>query len=331
MNVRYRLRLKTLVSLSLAVLMASVILFRPGIARAADPVAGAPTMLTFSSQAVGTQSAAQTLTYTNSGTTTATISALAITGADGGASPFLFTPAQSGMLTIAPMESVSVQVAFAPTSASSFAGTVTATVPGQSNVTTMLVGTGVGPELVATLNPLIVGNQAYVAGQMYSQMETLTNMSATDTIHVTSITIGGANPSYYTAQPSVGLPAALSPGSAMTVTVVFSPTAAGADPATLVVVSDDPVAPTQSIPVDGEVGDPVLTPNAASLVLPTTAVGSSSTQTLMLTDTGFSGVTITGLTDLVDVTDTDTLDGGIAIETDFSVSGQTKADGRRRT
>jgi hypothetical protein len=328
-NARTRLRLTKLVTLSLAVLMAGVILFRPEIARADDSVVVSPTTLTFAGQAIGSQSATQALTYTNSGTDSATITSIVITGADGGVAPFVFNPPQSGSVTIAAMETYVVDVAFAPTSAGSFSGTVTANVATQGAVTATLAGTGLAPELSASPNPLIIGNEPYIPAKVETNTLTLSNTSSTDTIHVSSITIGGANPTYYSAQPSIALPVTLSPGATMTVVVDFTPPAAGADPATLILMSDDPVSPMQEISLLGEVGDPLLTPNAASIVLPSTAVGASSTATLVLTNTGFSQVTITGLTDLVHVTDNDsymvdggTTDAGMATS-DFVVSGET--------
>jgi hypothetical protein len=309
-----------LVGFSLAALMAGVILFRPTIALAADPVTVDQTMLTFPGTGLGAQSAAQTLTYTNNGTTSATITSFVIAAVtDAGGVSFVFAPAPSGAVTLASMQSFGVQVAFAPTSVGALAATVTATVTGQNPIITSASGTGLASTIVATPNPVVVGNVAYSAGQTVSAGVTLTNSSTTSTLHITALSIGGANPSYYTDQPSSALPVALGPGAAMTVMVNYTPPGPMAFPATLVVTSDDPIVPTQAVTLLGEVGDPSLTPNAASIVFPDTGVGATAqAQTLVVTNAGFSALTISGLTNLQNVSVVGAADGG-AVTTDFSV------------
>jgi hypothetical protein len=319
-NVRHRLRFTTVVSLSLAVLMAGVILFRPSIAYATDPVTVDQSTLTFAGTGVGSQSAAQTLTYTNNGTVSATITTFVIASvSDGGAAPFAFDPVPAGSITLAPLQSYGVEVVFAPTSVGTVDATVTATVTSQNPIITTVTGTGLAPTLVATPDPVVVGNVAYSAGQTVTAGVTLTNSSTSSTIHITAISIGGANPSYYTDQPAAGLPVALGPGAATSVTISYTPPAAGAFPATLLVTSDDPVVPTQEIALQGEVGDPALTPNAASIVFPDTGVGATAMpQTLLVTNAGYSALTISGLTSLQNVTVVGATDGG-AVTTDFSI------------
>ena len=319
-NVRPRSRFTSLVALSLAALMAAAILFRPAVAHATDPVTVDQSSLTFAGTGVGSQSAAQTLTYTNNGTVSATITSIVIASStDASVVPFVFPTAPSGSITLAATQSYAVQVAFDPTSAGSFSGTVTATVTGQSAIVSTLTGTGLAPTLVATPNPVIVGNVAYSAGQTVSAGVALTNSSTTTAIHISALSMGGANPSYYTEQAVSGLPIALGPGAATTVTVFYTPPGPSAFPAELIVTSDDPIVPTQAIPLLGEVGNPSLSPNAQTIIFPVTAVGATAAaQTLVITNAGYSALTISGLTNLENVTVVSAADAG-AVTTDYSV------------
>jgi hypothetical protein len=97
-----------------------------------------PTSLPFADQTVGSTSAAQTFTVTNTGTTTTGTINLAITGA--GAASFGKT---TTCTTLAPAASCDVLVTFSPAALGTQQASVTATAPGTNTVAVAVHGDGI--------------------------------------------------------------------------------------------------------------------------------------------------------------------------------------------
>jgi 6-phosphogluconolactonase (cycloisomerase 2 family) len=120
-----------------------------------------------------------------------------------------------------------------------------------------------------------------------SKLLTLTNTGG-QALSVTSISVTGSNPADFVATPNCSLPTALSPNATCTVSVVFSPGAAGARQASLAISDNAPGSP-QLVPLSG-IGAaplPAVTLVPGSLTFATTTQGSTSgAQTITVTNVG---------------------------------------------
>jgi sugar lactone lactonase YvrE len=143
--------------------------------------------LAFGSQAVGSMSAAQSLTLSNAGSASMQVQSLALTGS--------FALASGGScgavpITVAAGSSCTVQVAFAPAAEGSASGSVVVSGAGLTPQTILLTGTGLQGADALTLT----GTQTSVYGGAVSLTATLTSGSqvATGTVTFTtgSTTLG---------------------------------------------------------------------------------------------------------------------------------------------
>lgn len=188
--------------------------------------------LAFGSVTVG-QSASQTFTITNSGTTVLTIASLTLPTGVSGAYSASFT---SG--TIAPGASQSVNFRFSPTAAQDYGGTLTINGDQTSGTNTIAVsGIGVlAPGVAATRVIGVSGSLNFgdvAVGQSASQTFTITN-TGNSTLTVTNMTISACSADYSANWTS----GTVLPGGSQQVTVFFKPQAAQQCNATLTVVGD---------------------------------------------------------------------------------------------
>jgi 6-phosphogluconolactonase (cycloisomerase 2 family) len=120
-----------------------------------------------------------------------------------------------------------------------------------------------------------------------SKLLTLTNTGG-QALSVTSISVTGSNPGDFVATPNCSLPTVLSPNATCTISLIFSPTVAGARQASLATTDNAPGSP-QLIPLSG-IGAaplPAVTLVPGSLTFATTTQGSTSTaQTITVTSLG---------------------------------------------
>ncbi|HEY4817285.1 MAG TPA: choice-of-anchor D domain-containing protein [Candidatus Acidoferrum sp.] len=120
-----------------------------------------------------------------------------------------------------------------------------------------------------------------------SKLVTLTN-TGDQALSLNSINITGANPSDFVATPNCSLPTVLLPNATCSVSLVFSPTAAGARQASLAAANNAPGGP-QTIPLSGFGAAPIpgVTLAPGSLAFATTTQGSASlAQTITVTSAG---------------------------------------------
>ena len=178
------------------------------------PVASVSSPLTFSGQALGTTSASQVVTLSNTtGTAALTIASIAITGTN--ASAFAIASAGTTCSTSSPVAaggSCTINVTFSPTATGTLSGTLTITdnnngVTG-STQTVGLTGTGTAP-VASVSSPLTFSGQA-LGTTSASQAVTLSNTTGTAALTIASIAITGTNASAFaiasagtTVQPAV--------------------------------------------------------------------------------------------------------------------------------
>jgi len=213
-----------------------VLLSGTGIA-AVREAAVAPNPLAFGNWATGTTSSAQTVTVTNTGNTALAGGAFSFGG--GTAQPFSRPGGSAGGTcgaALAAGASCTINVVFAPTTATAFSRSLTVAYTGATVTPTPVTLTGTGVATRATMsitsNPLTITLPTGVVTGTGTL--TLSNTAATDgaQVAVTNVTVSGGSPATYffnvgaLAGPNTCTGATLAPGATCTVTVKFTNTGA---------------------------------------------------------------------------------------------------------
>ena len=232
-----------------------------------------PATLTFTSQALGTTSSAQTVTLTNTGSVALTPTSIAMSGDFGETDNCTNTTVQAGA-------SCTVQVTFTP----SLAGTQTGQLAIDANVsggqlTVGLTGTGVSSGAMQ-LSPASISFGTVEAGTTSSALQVTVQNSGSVAISIASMT---ANAPFALASNACG--SSVAANSACQLTVDFAPTQAGAATGTLTLVDD---AGTQTVALSGTgAAAPTDTLVPASLTFSGTIIGQlSASQTVTLSNSG---------------------------------------------
>jgi len=237
-----------------------------------------PSSLDFGNVTVASTST-QTITLTNSGTASLTVSQASVTGT-GFSLSGLNLP-----LTLAAGQSAAVNVTFAPSAAGSVAGSVLLTsTASASPATVALSGLGVTYQLAPSVSSLGFGN----VGVSLKSVQTVSLTSnGTGSVTISQVTVSG------TAFTLTGLnlPATLTPGQSVTLTITFSPSVVGSAAGTLSVISNASGSP-MLISLNGTGVTYQLAFSVGSLDFGNVAVNSSSAQTVTLTNSGTASVTI---------------------------------------
>jgi hypothetical protein len=181
-----------------------------------------PPSLTFTNVTVG-QDQSQTETVNNTGGSNATISQASIAGA-GFSISGLSTP-----VTLAPGQSASFSVTFAPQSAGNTSGSV-AIASNASNPTLSITVSGSAiTQSQGTLNVSSVNAGSVVVGTSGNQTGTLTATGAS--VSVSSVSLGGTNAFEFSVS-GLSFPVTVTTSQAVSFTVTFAPGASGAASAT---------------------------------------------------------------------------------------------------
>jgi hypothetical protein len=181
--------------------------------------------LTFGLQLVGTRSAAQAATLTNTGTTPLTISSIAVSGD--------FVTKDNCGSSLAAGESCTIKAAFSPSEKGDRVGTVTITDDSANSPQTIaLTGTGTVVELSPTSANF--GDQK-VGTVSPRQTVTLTNTASTP-LSIRGIGIIGSNFSDFVANTSCG--SSVPANTSCTIDIRFAPTATGPRTASIKVQHD---------------------------------------------------------------------------------------------
>jgi outer membrane protein OmpA-like peptidoglycan-associated protein len=258
-----------------------------------EPIIGvAPDPLTFAARRVGTTSSSQTVTISNTGTDDLEVTGIAKTAGD--TADFLLTT--SLPMTIPPGMDGTFSVAFSPTDAGARSATVSITSDAPGSPTTMTVsGFGEAPVLSVSPGSLSFPNTP-VGAMSATQSFTIDNTGDSD-MNVLSVAIPGANADDYIVTPFSATIAPSDPP--VTIDVTFNPQLMGAQPATVVVTTDNPLAPaTANVSLTGTGTRKLLslTP-AAGFSYGNVRVGSASSNgVFVLENTGNATLTVSGLT-----------------------------------
>jgi hypothetical protein len=180
-----------------------------------------PASLAFGNQNVGTQSASQTITFSNSGLinsaslSSPTSSNPVFTASIGTCGPALATGSTCTMT-----------VTFSPAAAQAYTGTLTVYPGNGQTLTLALTGTGTAatPTAALTPNPVV-----FPGVNVYSYSQATITLTNTGTASLTGITptITGANAADFSIYPSTSCGTTLAAGSNCTYVLHFSPPSAG--------------------------------------------------------------------------------------------------------
>jgi len=259
------------------------------------PVAGvAPASLTFGSQPVGTTSASQPVTLSNTGN-----AALTITSIIDSANFSLGSPSNTCAGSVAAGGSCTINVTFAPTATGTLTGTLTITDNSNgvadSTQTVSLTGTGVAtaPEAGVSPGSLTFSNQG-VGTTSGSQPVTLSN-TGNAALAITSI---GTSANFGQTNNCAGSVAA---SGSCTINVTFAPTATGTLTGMLTITdnSNGVTDSTQTVNLTGTgvATAPVAGVSPSSLTFGNQPVGTTSaSQPVTLSNTGNAALTISSIT-----------------------------------
>jgi Beta-propeller repeat/Abnormal spindle-like microcephaly-assoc'd, ASPM-SPD-2-Hydin len=237
----------------------------------------APISLVFSAQPVGTSSAAQNVTLTNSGNAALNIISIQATGD--------YAQTNTCPATLAPSSGCTVSVTFTPTASGTRSGTLTINDDAYGTPQIVnLTGTGSAPSApIATLTPISL----VFPGQPVGTSSTAQPISLTNTGNAT-LNLGNIQTTGDFAQIN-NCPATLAPNTSCTINVTFTPKLTGTRNGTLT-ISDNAQGSPQTVNLTGTgsaPSAPIATLTPISLVFPGQPVGTYSTaQPVSLTNTG---------------------------------------------
>jgi uncharacterized protein YjdB len=257
-----------------------------------------PGSLTFANQAVGTTSAAQTVTLTSTGNVTLAISSIAV-GAN-----YLQTNNCPASLTSG--LNCTISVSFKPTTANTLNGTLSVTdnAPGTPQTVAL---TGVGTGAVISLNP----TSLTFAGQTTNTTSAPQNVTVTNTGN-TNLTISNISSSDGEFASTNNCPTNIVPNTPCTIAVTFTPNSIGPHSATFT-ITDNAVGTPHTFTASGTgtgVAAVTLTP-AAPLTFPGQSVNTTSaTQNVTLTNSGGAPLTVTSVLISGDFADSQNCTGG---------------------
>lgn len=242
-----------------------------------------PASVTFSNVVVGT-TATQTVALQNTGGVSATITAVTPTGTGFSVSgitlPYVLGAGQS----------TTFSVKFTPQTAGTFTGNVAVISNAQNSTLNIPVtGTAVAAgNLTASPSSINFGN--VTVGTSQSQSVTLKNTGGAN-VSVTGATISGAGMTY----SGLSFPLTLTPNQSFTFGITFAPTASGTVSGTMSLTVSG--ASNLGIPLSGTGQTAAtLTANPASITFTNVTVGSSSSQSETVKNTGQADAHISAVT-----------------------------------
>ena len=197
------------------------------------------TPLSFKPQLLGTTSAAQNVTLTNTGTTALSIASKRVSG------PFQLASGTTCGSSVAPGANCTLSVAFAPTVIGFKGGLLSLSDSASSKPQVIELG-GTGTVISLSPTQLNFGSQK-VGTKSPPQNVTVTNTGST-TVNVTSVKIAGNNSKDYSETNTCG--SQIGAGASCTITVVFAPTTTGTRNADAQ-ISDDGGGSPQQVQLSG--------------------------------------------------------------------------------
>jgi beta-propeller repeat-containing protein/centrosomal CEP192-like protein len=263
----------------------------------------APTSLVFAAttpyQPIGVQTAAQTLTLTNTGQGILDIGGITI----GGTNPDDFNLSDGCNTTLASGSSCNISVTFTPSAAGVRTAilTIADNVPGSPTQSVTLQGTGAPVATPKFAPPSLTFPSQALNTASASQSVTITN---TDTASTLDLTTPVATSGFQVVALSGSCGTTLAPSSSCVIGVTFTPTASGPLAGTLSVSTNAPSLPVIQVTLTGTGAAAVVPTGTISLAFVAPATGSfgpqtvgitSAAQTVTLTNTAATTLSVTGI------------------------------------
>ena len=252
-----------------------------------------PSSIAFPVTAVGSTSAAQIVTLTNTGSSAVTIASFKLTGTD--TTSFVLQD-KTCSASLAVGASCTLAVSFKPAAAGSFSASVSIAdnATGSPQTTTLTGSTGGGGAATLTISPTSIAFPATISGTTSdAQLVTLTN-SGTTAVTLSSIALGGTNATSFIELSNCG--SSLAASASCTLYVAFKPTTTGALSGKIT-ITDNATGSPQSIALTGTgTTAPSVKLSVTSIAFPTTKAGSTSpAQMVTLTNTGTATLNLTSI------------------------------------
>ena len=246
-----------------------------------------PTALAFGNQVTGTTSKAKNITLSNPGSGVLSILSIAVTGANSSD----FTQTNTCGTTILASGNCIITVTFTPSAsgARSAAVTITDNSAGSPHAVT-LAGTGLLP-LAATPATLTFGNQG-LASTSAAKAVTLKNNTAV-AVSLSSMTISGTNGADFVQSATTCSPS-LAATKSCTVSIIFTPSVAAAETATLT-VTDNANNNPQSVALTGTGVQPAKLSASAFAFGNQGLNNTSAAKTVTLTNNDTAAITISSI------------------------------------
>jgi hypothetical protein len=264
-----------------------------------------PTSLNFGAQPVGTTSATQTITLSNTGNDAMAISSITSSGD--------FAETNACGATLAAGANCSISVTFTPATTGSRPGLITITDNASGSPQNVsLTGTGTAPS--ATLSPasLAFGGQ-FVGTKSAAQTTTLSN-TGNAPLTISAITSTGNFAETNTCGTT------LAAGASCSINVTFTPTAVGTRSGS-VTVADNASGSPHSVSLTGTGTAPMATLSPTSLIFGSQVIGTTSpAQSATLSNTGTAPLTISAITITGDFAQTNNCGTTLAAATSCTIS-----------
>jgi len=243
-----------------------------------------PASLAFAGQIIGTTSSAQTVTLTNIRNVALTIASIATSGD--------FAQTNNCGSSVTAGASCAISLTFIPKSTGTRSGslTITDTALGSPQIVG-LSGTGTAPAASLSATSLSFGNQT-IGTTSAAQTVTLTD-TGTASLTVTSIGVIGSNASDFAQTNTCG--SSVAAGANCTLTVTFTPSAAGNRAASLS-VSDNATGSPQLVSLSGTGAPPLLSVSPTSAAFGNVVPNSTASLPFVLTNSGSGSVTVSQAT-----------------------------------
>jgi hypothetical protein len=240
-----------------------------------------PSSLTFANQPDNTTSSKQTVTVSNTGNAPLVIVSIDVSGD--------FAQTNTCGSPVAVGGSCAISVTFTPTAPGTRTGTISINdnAPRGPQVVS-LTGTGLGPAVTLSASTMSVGSQP-VGTTSAAHTLTLTN-SGGSALTITSVSASGDFAETNTCGGSVAA------GARCTISVTFTPTAAGTRTGTITITDNAPGS-SRIVSLAGTGMGPAVSFSASTMSAGGAIVGTTSgAHTVTLTNSGNAALTITGMT-----------------------------------
>jgi hypothetical protein len=243
-----------------------------------------PASVSFTNVNTGSSSL-KSVTIANSGNTNVTISQITVNAKDFKVSG-MTTP-----VTLAAGKNAAMSVSFSPTASESITGNIEVSSSQGASAVIPVSGNGVQPGLTITPSSASFGN--VTVGSPTTQTFQLSN-SGTGTLTVTQVSVAGGGFSTGT----LALPITLNSGQSANFNVQFAPASAGTASGAVTIVSNAPHSPASiALSGTGVAATHVLTFSTTNLGFGNVNTGSSSTQSVTVTDSGNTSVTLSQISE----------------------------------